>query len=35
MHGVAAIERLLKGDEGLRATVDNLERTLLDGMLHK
>jgi chromosomal replication initiator protein len=35
MHGVATIERLLKGDEGLRATVETLERTLVDGMLLK
>jgi chromosomal replication initiator protein len=35
IHGVTAVERLIKGDDGLRATVDNLERTLLDGMLHK
>jgi chromosomal replication initiation ATPase DnaA len=35
IHGVTAIERLLKGDDGLRATVENLEHTLADGMLHK
>jgi chromosomal replication initiator protein len=35
IHGVTAIERLLKSDDGLRATVENLEHTLVNGMLHK
>jgi chromosomal replication initiator protein len=33
IHGVTTIERQLKRDDGLRATVENLERTLIRGLV--